>query len=832
MTISISSYVDPGVYIQEVIVPGGISTTSERNLAIVGIAPRTRRTLDETVIRGAIYDEALTVAAVSPHTATLINVSNRDRNFAKLYMNGNELGLGDWAFLAASLTGLVWGVATLDVSPAGTQYFTLSFDGRKVVTIDMNAAVLGSGGIPAAATPAAICAAINWDLGNAAGGHFLLYGVTYNSVATFIGAGVTAIITLTSPILTSASDLKILQPQLVATDAAPPISGGAWVPIPLIGVQAPTMMVIQDTSYSATADYNLDYVAIDLTLDTLLNADATNPLDNIVRVGSYPGGSSYVKDSDYEEATNDIEWSTAFWTMANVVGINGPFNIIAGTNDQLRVSINGKTPYTMVLAPGGALTAAAIATNINDLLDDPAFGGTIYGPEYSHVASVVGVAVLLTAPSPYENFPQQRGYSQTIEFLDVADNAFATIFGAITLPYEVRGTGVRPAFATGYYTTYDYTRPAADYTEAHRMYDPDQLYEYCSSLTLANYINNQLCVAGKIAFENGVSSIYLAQANDVTTPGSASLNQIYAAIDVCKEKKAITDVVVLDTRRESAVYLMEHVSDQCSMIEKHYRRGWYGMARDTDIGDPDTEGTLVYRSTRTLQPGGTSPGRGRHFLLAPPNAMRTITIDTGQEIDLELDGSFVAVAAAAKYAALPSPSSALLGKNLLGFNEDGFTTYLRGERYTLADKGVMVVTLDAGRFTLLDPLSTEAGGGKVVQFEEPASSAQKDAVTNTVDNLIDANCKGVVPDDLADFISDIKKWILLGIEADIEMGNIGPYKDEFGFPREIDPTTDIKVYQSTTDPRNFYFKYWYNLRYPAMRFFGEYSVDNPFFGSA
>jgi hypothetical protein len=90
----------------------------------------------------------------------------------------------------------------------------------------------------------------------------------------------------------------------------------------------------------------------------------------------------------------------------------------------------------------------------------------------------------------------------------------------------------------------------------------------------------------------------------------------------------------------------------------------------------------------------------------------------------------------------------------------------------------------------------------------------------------------VVPDDLADFLSDIKKWIMLGIEAQIGAGSIAPYRDSAGFPRSLDPSTDIKVYQSTTDPRSFYFKYWFNLKYPAKRFYGEYSVDNPFFGPA
>jgi hypothetical protein len=396
----------------------------------------------------------------------------------------------------------------------------------------------------------------------------------------------------------------------------------------------------------------------------------------------------------------------------------------------------------------------------------------------------------------------------------------------------VTGIGQRPAFGTGYYVTYDYTRLSTDYTTAHRVFDPDQLYQYTSPLTISNYLVNRLAIAGEIAFENEASSLWLVQINDSTVAGSPTLNQIRAAIDVCEEKKGITEVCVIDTTEQIAVYTMQHVSSQSSLLNKHYRRGWYGMARDTDVGDPSTPDTFVYRATQTLQPGNTSPGRGRHILVAPANVPRTITLDSGLEVSMDLDGSYLACAVAAAYTALPSPSSTLMGNFVKGFDTEGFEEYLRAERYLLAGNGTTVVTLDAGRLLLMDPLTTEAGGAKVVQFEEPSASAQKDAVTDTIDNLLTNNVVGVVPDDLSDFIADVKKWIMLGILAQIGAGTIAPYRSTNGFPRDIDATTDIQVYQSTTDPRTFYFKYWFNLKYPAKRFFGEYSVDNPFFAAS
>jgi hypothetical protein len=349
-------------------------------------------------------------------------------------------------------------------------------------------------------------------------------------------------------------------------------------------------------------------------------------------------------------------------------------------------------------------------------------------------------------------------------------------------------------------------------------------------LTLANYTRNKLAIAAEIAFENNAPSVYLQLINDVTVPGSPTQTQINTAIDNCGTTSYITEVAVIDTAQATHAYVMGHVTDMSTLTAKKPRRGWNGCARSTSIGDPDTPDTFIYRSNITLQPAGTSTGRGRLILVAPADITRTVTLDDKSEIDVDVDGSYLAVAVAALSTSLPNPSSTMVRQTIRGFKTtDGdFETYLEGERATLADNGVCVVTLSGGNLVLLDPLTTEMGG--VPQFEEPMSSCQKDSVSKTVNSLLDANVVGLVPDDLADFITDIKLWIMLGIQAEITAGNIAPYRDASNNVRDIDPLTDIQVFQSPSDPRTYLFRYWFNLKYPAKRFFGQYSVDNPFFG--
>ena len=86
-----------------------------------------------------------------------------------------------------------------------------------------------------------------------------------------------------------------------------------------------------------------------------------------------------------------------------------------------------------------------------------------------------------------------------------------------------------------------------------------------------------------------------------------------------------------------------------------------------------------------------------------------------------------------------------------------------------------------------------------------------------------------MPEDLADFIFDIKTYVGQALVSLIESGAIGPFRDANGVSRDIDLSRDVQAEQSQTDPTKFFFRYFFFLRYPALRFFGEFSVDNPFF---
>lgn len=828
--VSITGYTDPGAYIGEVQAPGSVNVTASRALCLVGIAPRTKRATDEVVVRGKIYEETLGAwSAASPYTHVLANPCNKDRTDAILYKNDNAMSVGEWSFAAATLVGIEWAGATIDVSAlTGTdQYFTMSADKLKVITIDLDAAVTAVGGAPAAATGADLADAVNYELSNVAGTYFSDYGILYIAFASSAMGAAFPVITLLSPITTSVSDVKVFLSTAAAGDGASEVSNTAWAPTATAGVQSDTYVIVADGSYTATATYIIEYVSVDSLTDPLDEAATVTPLQVLNRVGTYPGSAAYVLNTDYEKNVNLVDWELTTSAEATIIAtIAGPYD--TSTLDKVYMGLDGGPVLAITLTSGAGTAATTLAEEINE-----AFAASAnYGPEYGHTAEDDAGTLKFLRKNAFEIYPVAHGTASSLVFYTGADDAFALLFGTtVAQPYETVGVGTMPIFGSVYYTTYEYTRAATEYDLPIQVYDTSALIAQTSPLTATNYGGNDLAIAGLVAFENGAPSVWLQQINDSTAPGSPTASQIHTAIDNCAEKSGITEITALNTSLDTAVYLQAHIAEQSSLLEKKPRRAWHGMASGTDVGDPDTPDTLVYRSTQTLQPGATSAGRGRQFLVGPCDIDRVLTLEDGTEVTVALDGSYLAVAAAAYYTSLPGAADVMIRKTLTGFVGDTFETYTKGERHTLADNGVLVVTLDAGNLRMLDPISTEAGGAGVVHYEEPSASWQKDVVTSTVDNLIDNNLVGVVPTDVTDFIIDIKQWIMLGILANIESGTIGPYTTSAGVVRDIDPISDIQVWQAKSDQRTFYFRYWYNLRYPAKRFFGEYSVDNPFFSA-
>ena len=782
--------------------------------------------------------------AVVPY-ALLANRADRTLQNSTAFRNSVALSDNFIGFPAAFFQG---DVATDRNFTSPNNTFVLAMDGNVPLTIRFVATAAATSIVVAgtqfdvtlataaqpALTPitiAEVAAGINAVLISAEA-DALGYGASYAGAARAVTAG----LRIVSPVSTPASDVQILEP--IDDDLNAAAASRFLTTYTSAGVFAVSYLTISRLVYSATAVYTLDYIDIDSNADPLNNSG----VQEVLKVGSFAGVGNFEASVDYVLTGDTIDWGGVglppdeppVWPPTGQAGEGETFDV--STNDTLSLSFDGHAAVTIDLnalaspplgyadpAVPAAATAAEIAANINAVVSNSVY----YGPRYKAVASAqtLGGVVFVQLTSPTE------GESGSVQILVPASlSANTEVFGlSATQTVSVTGTGSRPTVAANYFVSYTITRPTTDYNIQKRFFSLDQAKADLGPTTA----ENPLVMACELAFINNAPSVVVVQVNDSSSPGTPTRQEYLDALAATSNTDVITDLVLLTTDLASQTDLKDHIEFQSSPTEKHYRRGWFGMARNTDVGDKDTADTFVYRARRTLQVAADSPGRGRMILVAPPQlagVSRDITLEDGTTQTVNLDSTYLAVALAAKKSSFTSPATSLAKKTITGFNIDDLTSpWLKAERGLMAGQGTMVVTYDAGLFKILDPVTTEKGGGGLAAFSYESTSSQKDNVTRKVDQALDANIVGIVPTDLFDFVVDIKLIIAAVIGGEIGAFAIGPYRNPDNSARSIDLTTDLEVQQDPNDPTKFFFKYWFNLRYPALRLFGEFSVDNPFF---
>lgn len=839
MTLTISQYVDPGVYVQEVIVPGALSIANVPVLpTIIARGARTRRAVNEAITRGLVAGEALSVAGVAPHIATLAGRGTRRLQHTTVYADGVALSDSFVSYNAASVVGTAAG--TYDISSDVS--FALEMDGNLPLTIILSysaapsaPAVAGaqvtvestfSGTAGDGATRAEVAAAINSGLAAATNAALGVTSGGYGTAYAAVAADATTGISVTSPVSTPVSDVRLF--------ASVTGSAGMTTLFGAASLDAPTVVEVSATVFDSGAAYTIDYVGV----EDFVDAPAQSGLRTYLKVGAFPGVGTFREDTHFAvDGSYDLDWSnasaTGVITNATVDSLNESTVFDLSTNDTIRIALDGRAAvdidlnalaspplgYANPSAPA-TTTAAEIEANINAVLGN----NVAYGARYNGVASASGGVVTLTSPND--------GTSSSITLSHPAAlSAMTDVFGlSASQTSTVTGSGSRPVSASVYYASYSFPRPASDYNNPRQFFTMDQAFNFTGPIAA----DNPLAIAVDLAFKNGAPTILLIQVDDASSPGSPTRAEYQAALAAAATKSTATDIIILSTDLDVQIDLLDHIEAQTSPVEKNYRRGWFGMPRNTPIGDKDTANSLVYRATRTLQVVADSPGRGRMILAAGPGVegiSKTIALENGSTVKLNLDSSYIACAIASRLASLSSPADALARKSIAGFDiaEGDFTPWVRAERASLASQGVTVLTFDAGRYLLLDPITTEAGGAGLISFAQISASTQKDNIVRKVTQALDANIVGLVPTDLADFIIDIKLTIANVLSGEIGTGAIGPFRDVNNNTRAIDLQRDIVVEQDPNDPTKYFFKFFFNLRYPALRLFGEYSVDNPFF---
>lgn len=512
----------------------------------------------------------------------------------------------------------------------------------------------------------------------------------------------------------------------------------------------------------------------------------------------------------YKILDSFVKWITP--AAAKIVGsVAGPFDF----------TVSGGLPKTLIFtADGGSTTtvtfqssdfvspSAATHTEVRAKIN------TIFGSTIAINPSPEDNKIYLTSLTTGSSSSIQIGSGTANAILGFQDGALAT------------GAGKSPAQGEEYFISYTGVRPSTDFNTPILTTSYDQLIAGAGAVSSTN----ALALAGAIVYDQRPPLVYFVQVKNTGTGIAAQDLDYITAIKAAELNPDLTDIVVLGhpvtvgggTKALIRQNLRQHVTQQSGLLAKAERMGWFGMPIGSTVGDAETPGTFIYVATQELQVASDSPGRGRFVLNGPSWVKRTYRFPDGTAKQLKLDSTYLAAGVAALECALPSPSDALLRREVVGF--DDVESWSVGDRNLAANNGVNLTALRGAIFVQFDPVTTETTSA---EFREINVMAQKDHVAKRVRKEADDTLVGIVPDDLAQFIFEIKSTVGKSLNAEIADGAIGPFQDANGNPRRIDLRNDVIAQQRASDPTTYDFNYTFFPKFVAKRLFGVYSVTIP-----
>lgn len=392
---------------------------------------------------------------------------------------------------------------------------------------------------------------------------------------------------------------------------------------------------------------------------------------------------------------------------------------------------------------------------------------------------------------------------------------------SISVRYQWMGREPNPGQI--YYVTGTRLRSAVEYDMALLWRSMDT----CRDGLQPAGIDNDILIAAEIGNDSGnMTEFYTLQVKDLDDDGIYQLSDYKRAIQATELQPAITDVCVLNKFGAvgAAIQSVENSNDMFN-YPSSVRMLWVGMPVNSPVGDEDTEDSIIYTSKRTLQVSGNSPSHGCHVLIGNTEAKREIALDDGSTKTITVDGSFIAAAAMSKQAGFTDPADTLLYKTL-----GSVFTYMQeftdAEQLALGGSHVTFLTKTGESvYRFAEDITTDPAAIDYLQIN---AMKQKHYVVKTVTQQAGERLTGFVPPDPFAAITTIQSFIAELLGNLVGAGFIAPYGSEQNPPtrRPINPTNDVKVYMDETIRTDFYYVFFFNLRYPIKRTTGLFGVDS------
>lgn len=425
--------------------------------------------------------------------------------------------------------------------------------------------------------------------------------------------------------------------------------------------------------------------------------------------------------------------------------------------------------------------------------------------------------ILTDVPSdPTSLRVQNANTAADISFNYIVGTQFVyfTTFPNVPILVSYLTIGNEPDPGVIYYVTASFLRPDQYYNSPFlvlRVQDG-------SAFAAPSTIQNDLYVGNQIAWANGTSAVYLIQPKNQDGSGNYTVTDFQPAIASMDGFNRITDVCLLNFFQSLPDVLEQNVVAN-DPFQKRPNMVWVGMPIGTPIGDENTSGTLVFTSKVTLQVNGQSAAKGTRVLVGNTSATKSIVLQDGTTATVTLDGSFIALAMAAKIASFSDPATDILQTQVAGF--DTIDILPIPENNLLGAANINYINGSSAAYFWGEDVTTDT----TQNFDRIQLMTQRMFVTQVVVRNM-KTIIGITPGSTQAALNLIRGELASILRGLLAAGLIGAYQDAAGNDRSFDPNTDIIVFNDTNDDSLFYYNFAWFSRNVIKRLFGLYALNS------
>ena len=389
----------------------------------------------------------------------------------------------------------------------------------------------------------------------------------------------------------------------------------------------------------------------------------------------------------------------------------------------------------------------------------------------------------------------------------------------IEIVYEA--AGLEPAPGQSYFMTGYVKRPASDYTSPQLFTDVNSAADFVAPMT----IDNDAAIANQIAWAQGgeqLPGIIFNLVRDEDEDGVMTTSDYRQALRTSELTRDLINLVVVN-RYE----VMADARDSCVQMNNPFvakqRVLVGGFPTLTPIGSATTAGSQVDQARTLLQVYEESIARGTIAAVSHTWGKIKVKLEDGQETIVQVDGSFFAVAVAARSAALSRRTDTILNLTINGFydierlTDDELTTVqaagLIGFNVTGLEGQINAIYDESHTTDSTEPSTSELSG-----------TMQRQYVLARLKAAHARGLKGIVPLSALEGMNSLSGTVLLELAAMVVEGEIAPFSDDTGSPRQAEAGKDIQT-MILPDLVNYAFACHWNQRYPFKSAYGVFAVD-------